>query len=111
VVKTNEHSHVEKKTQIRGKKILKFLYKNNFIINNKKIIGEKRKEVAEECLLTAKGSVFNYVNNKIFDVIKDQDGNDDLAIFPGQVGNFRRIVGKCVHEFLHKNMVRISEMC
>jgi len=49
----------------------------------------------------------NYVNNKIVDVIKDQDGNDDLAILPGQVGNFRRIVGKCVHEFLHKNMVRI----
>lgn len=71
------------------------------------IIGEKRKEVAEDCLLTAKGSVFNYVNNKIVDVIKDQDGNDDLAILPGQVGNFRRIVGKCVHEFLHKNMVRM----
>jgi hypothetical protein len=31
------------------------------------------------------------------DVIKDQDGNDDLAILPGQVGNFRRKVGKCVH--------------
>ena len=69
------------------------------------IIGEKRKEVSEDCLLTAKGSVFNYVNNEIVDVIKDHDGNDDLAILPGQVGNFRRIVGKCVHEFLHKNMV------
>ena len=57
-------------------------------------------------LLTAQGSPFNYVNNKIVDVLKNADGSDDLAILPGQVGNFRRIVGKCVHEFLHKQMVR-----
>ena len=71
------------------------------------IIGEKRKEVAEDCLLSAKGSVFNYVNNEIVDVIKDHDGNDDLAILPGQVDNFKRIVGKCVNEFLHTNMVSL----
>jgi hypothetical protein len=56
--------------------------------------------------LTAKGSAFNYVNNEIVDVLKNADRSDDLAIIPGLVGNFRRIVGKCVHELLHKQMVR-----
>ena len=68
-------------------------------------LGEDREELAKECILTAKGSAFNFVYNKIFDVIKDSDGNDDLAILPGQIGKFRRIVSKCVHEFLHKEMV------
>ena len=58
--------------------------------------------------MTTNGSPFNFVNNKIVDVIKDADGNDDLAILPGQVGKFRRIVSKCVHEFLHKEMVMVN---
>ncbi len=86
MIRSNEHFLLEKKPQLRGL---------------------ERKELAQECILTANGSPFNFVNNKIVDVIKDADGNDDLAISPGQVGKFRRIVSKCVHEFLHKEMVSI----
>ena len=53
----------------------------------------------------ANGSSSKFVNNKIAYVIVEADGNTDIAILPGQVSNFRRIVGKCVNEFLHKEMV------
>ena len=36
----------------------------------------------------------------------NENGDDDIAIAPGQLANFKRIVSKCVHEYLHKEQVR-----
>ena len=35
-----------------------------------------------------------------------QDSDDlDIVIAPGQLANFKRIVSKCVNEYLHKEQV------
>ena len=75
------------------------------LINQYFYLGEERAEIAKECLTIANGSSSKFVNNKIANVIVEDDGDHDIAILPGQVSNFRRIVGKCVKEFLHKDMV------
>ena len=99
----HEHSHSDKKTQIRGKLI--FRYYSYSLFTYYSILGDERDELAKACLVEANGSPFNFVNNRIAEVIKDADGNEGLALLPGQLGKFRRIVGTCVREFLHKEMV------
>ena len=88
--------HSDKKLPIRGK-----VHCFKITISWWSIIWFRgdRLELAKECLLTTNGSPFNFVNNKIAAVVKDDEGNDDIAILPGQVGKFRRIVSKCVTNF------------
>ena len=38
-----------------------------------------------------------------------QDNGDmDIVIAPGQLANFKRIVGKCMNEILHKEQVFVK---
>ena len=61
-------------------------------------------ELAEEALTSANGSANKHVNNKIAQMIQDAD-DMDIVIAPGQLANFKRIVSKCVNEYLHKEQV------
>jgi hypothetical protein len=74
---------IDKKTQIRGDLLIKRKLFDLSYVNLFK--GDKRVNVAKECLLEANGSPFIFVNNKIVDVIRDSNGNDELAILPEQV--------------------------
>jgi hypothetical protein len=68
--------------------------------------GDEREAVAKACLLEANGSSYKYVNNKVAELVQENDEDMDIIIKSGQLKNLRRIVSKCVNEFLHNETVR-----
>ena len=64
-----------------------------------------RVQLATACLLEANGSSYKYVNNKVAELVEDKDEDMDIIIKSGQLKNFRRIVSKCVNEFMNNETV------
>ena len=75
----HEHSHSDKKTQIRGKLI--FRYYSYSLFTYYSILGDERDELAKACLVEANGSPFNFVNNRIAEVIKMQMATKILLFY------------------------------
>ena len=47
------------------------------------------------------------MNNKVAELVHENDEDMDIIIKSGQLKNFRRIVSKCVNEFMNNETVSV----